>query len=61
MPDEEMERLLVDPGAYRDYLESHPLPDPSPSCQECHKHDGWTEAQLDAEIARLKRILELAA
>ena len=36
------------------------LPESSPSCKECHKYDGLTEAELDAELARLRAILEKA-
>lgn len=36
------------------------LPKSSPACKECHKYDGMTEAELDAELARLRAILEKA-
>ncbi len=36
------------------------LPESSPSCKKCHKYDGMTEAELDAELARLRAILEKA-
>jgi hypothetical protein len=36
------------------------LPESSPSCKKCHKYDGMTEAELDAEFARLRAILEKA-
>lgn len=36
------------------------LPKSSPSCEECHKYNGMTEDELDAELAQLQAILEKA-
>jgi hypothetical protein len=36
------------------------LPESSPSCKRCHKYDGMTEAELDAELVRLRAILDKA-
>ena len=55
LSDEEIDRFIANPDTY---VRTHDrdLPEPSPGCKVCHKYDSWSEAELDAELARLKGI-----
>jgi len=56
--DEETRLFIENPALY---IETHPMPDPSPSCEKCHQYDDLTEEEIDAKIDRLIHILEMAA
>ena len=58
MSDEEMDRFITNPEAYVG-IHDRDLPEPSPGCKECHRYDAWSDAELDAELARLKEIWEM--
>lgn len=54
--DEQADLLAADPVAFFEKYDVPELPDPSPSCPECHKHDGCSEEEIDAELRRLINI-----
>lgn len=58
MSDEEMDLFIANPEAYVG-THDRDLPEPSPGCKECHKYDAWSDDELDAELARLKKIWEM--
>jgi hypothetical protein len=58
MSDEEMDLFIANPEAYAG-IRYRDLPEPSPGCKECHKYDAWSEAKIDADLARLKEIWEM--
>lgn len=58
MSDEDMDLFIANPEAYVGTCDRD-LPEPCPGCKECHKYDAWSEAEIDAELARLKEIWEM--
>jgi len=58
MSDEEMDLFFANPEGYVG-THDRDLPAPSPGCKECHKYDAWSDAEIDAELARLREIWEM--
>lgn len=53
-----MDLFIANPETYVGSHYRDP-PEPSPGGKVFHKYDSWSEAELDAELARLKRIWEM--